>query len=835
MLISGDCPVLLVGESSENRSLLATILGAAGYSEISQASCGQSALQILRSQTVSVVITEIDLPVLDGWRLCRLIRSGVFSSPSTIPIIATVFTWCERIAETTAREFGVNAILPLEHQQRLPDLLRSCLQESSGRLSNPSVLVVEDNPDTSRIVARVLNQRFEVEHAFDGVAGLRAWTERRHDLVLLDMMLPELGGADVLRAIVQVDPSQAVVVMTAHGDVDLAVAMMVEGAADYIAKPFRAEQLRRVCELAVRREDYLVSNAQYAARLKSLQQSKDDYRLVSESHQRLLNHLGTVVLEMDLKGRILFLNKAWARLTGFSVNSSIGREFASFLPAEGEGGCREYTAWIESLVQCGGREGQIELCLVGEQGRQLWVECRVDIVADSEKGLSIFGCLDDISEKKETRQELEYLAMHDHMTGLYNRHYFDGILKQMAASSFRGNGPHALLYIDLDHFKVLNDTYGHSFGDAVLSEISTVIMARIRRSDVLCRIGGDEYAVLLSNTEAWQAKQIADEIRYIVQNHQGRIGGRPFCVGCSVGISIIDGLGTSPEEYLKQADVALYVAKRRGRNRVHLFNPADGESEELRNSVNWVRVLKRAIVEDSLVVHFQPVLDIKQGKIAYYEALVRMQPKDEDLVLPAEFIPALERAGEMPMLDYEVIRRVIRILGEQPAALERVAINLSAQVFREDDLIPLIEGTFREFKVDPARVIFELTESASMSNVSATQKIIKRLNELGCGFVVDDFGTGFSTFGYLKQFPAHSIKIDGSFICGLDQNSVDQTLVRAMNEVARTLGKETVAEFVETEAVFDLIRSMGINYAQGYYIGRPVGVEDLNGYCSPGQ
>ncbi len=823
--MSSDIHILLVNSHSNTRALLQKTLSDAGFVSISEASSALSAFQALRSRSIDLIITDIEIAGLDGWRLARLVRSGVFRCKKEIPIIAVAKIWCERIAETTAREFGINRLLPLEDRHHLPEAIRNCIGSAAEAFRNPRVLIIEDDADTALVASRVLRQRFEVDVASDGLEGLEKWKKLRHELVLLDVMLPTLSGPEILHEILQLNPDQPVVIMTARCTVDVAEDLMLKGAADFVSKPFRIEQLRRVCELAVRREDYMVSNAQFASRLQSLQQSTDAFRKISESHQRILDTLSTVVLELDRQGRIRFVNRAWSRLTGFSQLESLDRTLASFIPLDGDGGRHVWESRLDALISEAVHECRFEIRLNNKQEQNLWIECQLDALISDEE-LTIFGCLDNITERKKAQTQLEFLALHDNMTGLYNRHYFDGALRQMAAISARGKGRHSLLYIDLDHFKVVNDSFGHPYGDAVLRQIAALLASRLRQSDILCRIGGDEFAVLLVNTEPGQDRKVAEEICRLIQNFQSHVGGQQVNLCCSIGISQITGQAASPEEYLKQADIALYVAKRRGRNRIHQYDPEDRESDDLRISVDWIRRLRQAMDEERLLLHFQPIIHVDTGEIGHYEALVRMHLPERGIIYPGEFISALESAGEMPSLDHWVIKKTIALLKQYPE-LKRAAINLSAQAFRDAALVPLIEEQLGNSGVEPQRIIFELTESAGMSNIGATQQMVRQLNELGCDFAVDDFGTGFSTFGYLKEFPARFIKIDGSFIVQLDRNPVDQALVRSMAEVARALGKLTVAEFVENEKVLGLVRDMGIDFAQGYQIGRPLPIEEL--------
>lgn len=818
-----DLHILLVNRAADVRQKIVSTLCTAGFTRISEAESGRKAVACLRDETVDLLITDIDIGELDGWRLSRMIRAGVYKCESSLPIIVVTKTWCERIAEVTGREFAVNDLLCFDSLDRLPDsIAKSIVADDTIRL--PRVLVVEDHPDTANIVRRVLRQRFDVELVHDGEQGLQSWTERRHDLVLLDVMLPKMSGPDVLTAIMKIHPQQPVVIMTAYSTMDMAEKLMLKGAVDFVAKPFRAEQLRRVCELAVRREDYMVSNAQFAARVQSLEVSTNAYRQISEDHQRLLDNLSTVVLELDHQGNLRFLSKAWTRLTGYDIEGSLGKPLTAFLSREFSESSQCHTQ-IQQLICGESGECKFELSLSDFHGRSIWSECKLDAII-TEKGTTIFGCLDDITQRKRAQKDLEFMAMHDKLTGLNNRHFFDSSLRQMAATCTRDNSCHALLYLDLDHFKVINDTFGHNHGDMVLRDISSLLSRRIRQSDILCRIGGDEFAVLLINTDLDHAQDIAEQIRKMLCNFQHVQNGQNFEISASIGLCAIDGKSSNSVEYMKQADIALYVAKRRGRNLIHVFNPEDKESEELRSSIDWARRFRKALVNDQVVLHFQPVLRIDSGEIAHYEALIRLELPEEGLIYPGMFIPALEHAGEMAMLDHWVIKEVIELLSLHPQ-LHRVAINLSAQAFRDETLVALVEETLCEHDVAAGRIIFELTESASLANISATQHMISSLHHLGCAFALDDFGTGFSTFSYLKQFPAECVKVDGSFISRLDQSKEDQALVRAICEVSRALGKETVAEFVENQDVLDIIQEIGIDYAQGFHVGRPVTIETL--------
>jgi len=348
---------------------------------------------------------------------------------------------------------------------------------------------------------------------------------------------------------------------------------------------------------------------------------------------------------------------------------------------------------------------------------------------------------------------------------------------------------------------------------------------RLRDSDIFSRIGGDEFALLLPNTTQKIALKIADDICALLDDYQCKIEGQVFKINCSIGISEITGQEGNPEEYMKQADIALYAAKKQGRNLAHIYDRNDIHSKDLQVTMEWTRKLHQAVADDNLVLYFQPVVEISNRKTAYYEALVRLTI-DGRIVAPGEFIPALERQGDMSLLDKQVIGKAIKYLAEYPE-LKKIAINLSAQGFSHERLLPLIKEKLEKYQVDAHQIIFELTESASLSNITATRQIVSLIGELGCEFSIDDFGTGFSTFNYLKQLPAQSVKIDGSFVVDLATNPVDRALVKAIYEVATALNKKTVAEFVENEQTLELLQEIGVTYAQGFHLGKPQPVQEL--------
>ena len=817
--------LMLLNTHAERLSKLEKLLVSGTNYTILTAFNTRSAIEILKTENIDFVVSNINLDNFDGWRLARMVRSGVLKCPADTPFVVVANTWCEHLASATAREFGINQLIAFSEYEKLLDIINNVQLTPIEDMEKSSLLVIEDNIDTRQLVKRILNSRFIIESAEDGEAGLALWRKNDYALVLLDVMLPGMSGNEVLNCIMKEKPSQSVVIMTANHTMELAEELMLKGAADFVTKPFRAEQLRRVCETAARREDFIISNFQFANKVESLNQSRAEYKNISEQHQQLLDQLGSVVIELDENGDISFLNKAWEKFTGYSIGESHEKPLLDFME-KSDSSSGYISNELKTLLLGNVNSHNFEFRLKNKFNEELWVEARFEIIVGKDhKRRSISGTIENVTSRKKAQIDLEYLAMHDGLTGLFNRVYFETELKQFSATASRGNGPHTLLYLDLDRFKVINDTVGHHHGDMVLRNISSLITSRLRESDFFARIGGDEFALLLPNTDQKTALVLATNICKLLDDYQCKIEHEIFKVNCSIGIAEINGDTYPADEYMKQADIALYAAKRQGRNLAHIYSENDSLSKDLQASLEWARTLHQAVAEDNLVLHFQPIIDIASKEVAYYEALVRLE-LDGRIVPPGEFIPALEREGDMSLLDRQVISKAIYYLSKHPQ-LTKIAINLSAQGFSDERLLPLIEEKLLEYNVDANRIIFELTESASLSNITATQVMVEKLSKLGCDFSIDDFGTGFSTFNYLKQLPAQSVKIDGSFIVDLATNPVDLALVKAIFEVATALGKKTVAEFVENEETLIILAEMGVTYAQGYHLGKPEPVDKI--------
>ena len=430
----------------------------------------------------------------------------------------------------------------------------------------------------------------------------------------------------------------------------------------------------------------------------------------------------------------------------------------------------------------------------------------------------------ELSERRIVEARLQHLVNHDDLTGLCNRRRLEQQLELMVLHARKNGTISALLYIDLDHFKVINDAEGHAAGDRLLIEVANVFRHEVGPTGLLARISSDEYTVLFEDTTEDEALKVAERVRRVMEKFQFTTNNNTYHIGTSIGVAIINpGNIVTSSEILARADQACYVAKTHGRNIVHLFNKEDTEMLTLRSAIHWVPLIRDALANNKFLLVFQPVLELKNKTITHYETLIRMIGSDGDLIEPGNFIPVAEKMGLIHEIDLWVVNRAIDILHALPEKHKNTSfnINLSSHAFQDTALLPLLKEKLAKTGIQANRITFEITETAAVANFSQTREMIMNIRELGCRFALDDFGSGFSSFNYIKEFPVDYLKIDGAFISNLLHDQVDQTLIKSMIEIAKKLNKKTVAEFVENQKVLDLLIEYGADYAQGYFIGRP--------------
>jgi diguanylate cyclase (GGDEF)-like protein len=457
----------------------------------------------------------------------------------------------------------------------------------------------------------------------------------------------------------------------------------------------------------------------------------------------------------------------------------------------------------------------------------------VSVVRDVKGGaLYVINQIQDISERKERARQLEYLVDHDFLTGLYNRRWFERELGREVERAARYGTPGAVLIIDLDHFKVINDSFGHQAGDDLLKGVAGLLKQRARQSDVLARLGGDEFALLLPQTPPDRAELVADEIVKTLNRRMAASAGQSLAVTASVGVAISDGL--TDTELLAYADLAMYEAKEAGRNRFAVYRAIKGDRVSAR--LAEAERIRHALEDNALLLYGQPVLDFRTNTPHNYELLVRL-PGDHgsEPLLPSAFLYVAERFGLIQAVDAWVVRQAIRSIADHTRSGRELvlSVNVSGKSICDPKLASEIEEALDEAAIDPGRLIFELTETAAIGHIEQARAFATRLRPRGCQFALDDFGAGFGSFHHLKNFPFDYIKIDGGFIRELTSNPMDQLVVQAIVSIARGLAKKTVAEFVGDQETSVQLQRLGVDCAQGYFIGEPRPVEEVLGIDSP--
>jgi diguanylate cyclase (GGDEF)-like protein/PAS domain S-box-containing protein len=460
------------------------------------------------------------------------------------------------------------------------------------------------------------------------------------------------------------------------------------------------------------------------------------------------------------------------------------------------------------------------------------VQARGDLVvaADGESRW-LRGTSQDITERKWGEDQLRYMADHDSLTGLYNRRRFADALAQQLSYTERYGGEGAVLLLDLDHFKYVNDTAGHSVGDQLIATVARRLRERLRETDTLGRLGGDEFAALLPIARAQQAREVAADLLEAMREHPLLVGSRrPLKVTTSIGIATFDGEGhLSAEEILVKADVAMYAAKEQGRDRAVVYDGSSGHHAAMQAHQAWSERLQVALVGDRFTLHCQPIVDLRTDQTAMYELLLRLPAEDGQLYTADAFLDHAQRFGLTGEIDRWVIARAIEILARERRAptAPKLTVNLSAASLDDSELPELVRRLTADAGVSPDRLVFEVTETAAIASIDRARELVEQLRELGCQFALDDFGSGFGSFHYLKHLAFDYLKIDGEFIKQLGENSDDRIVVGALVEAARGLGKKTIAEFVEDEKTRTLLSEIGVNLGQGYHLGRPVPIEGV--------
>ncbi len=535
-------------------------------------------------------------------------------------------------------------------------------------------------------------------------------------------------------------------------------------------------------------------------------------------YEDIYNNSSEGIFRLDAQGQFLAVNPAFLRIIQADSLTQLKDSFRSInsmlINCEVD---------LLDIVKV---QGQLrrDLVFYKVDGSQFWAVLNMRVVEGStKKGSFIEGSIIDITELKESERQLKYLANYDQLTGLINRHSFQERLKRLIESAQQYSYEHSLLYIDLDRFKLVNDTCGHMAGDELLKQLSVIFTHKVRQRDAIARIGGDEFAVLLEACGIQKATQIGEELKRELSKFKFNWQGKHFDVGASIGIVPINQYSESVVILLNLADSACLLAKEQGRNRIVVHDENAVEINEKIRAKNLLATIHEAIDENNFVLFKQSIVSFKDASFKGFEVLLRLQHREE-ILGPGVFIPTAERYNVMGKVDRWVVKEFVRHLcinSDLYNEIDMATLNLSGQTLSNPDFLPYLLNLLEEYPGISKKLCFELTESAALNNLSESSELVMEMKKLGARFAVDDFGNGYASYNYLTQLPVDFVKIDGLFSLGIHKDPVNQAIVRSITEISHMMGMQVVAEFVECEEEFTCLKEIGVDMAQGYYIDSP--------------
>ena len=688
------------------------------------------------------------------------------------------------------------------------------------------LLMIEDSDDDAQLLLVKLRRAgYDPDYVrVDSEAGLReALQDSSWQIVVSDYAMPGFSGLRALEVLRDQNAGIPFILVSGTVGEEIAVEAMRCGANDYIMK----DNLARLVP-AIERE------------LREARERNDRRRaeeaLYQERERALitLHSIGDGVITTDANGRVDYMNPVAENVTGWTYGEAQGYPLTEVLPLINETTRHP----IESPAGITLRTGRVvtitEQCvLINRHGQEFHIEDSAAPIFDRDN--KIIGAVlvfHDVTRERRMAHQMTWQATHDSLTGLANRNEFaDRLANLLAGVSNDPSHQHALLYLDLDQFKVINDTCGHDAGDELLKQLSRTLRANVPASAALARLGGDEFGILLENSNLEQTTETANQLLRAFADFTFQWHERRFDVGVSIGVVPIQQDTPSASFVLSAADVACYVAKESGRNRLHVYQDSDIDLGERHNEMHWVSRIKEALENNRFVIFKQTITALNgDDPTPHYELLVRMRELDGSLVPPGAFIPAAERYNLMNALDRWVIEAAFGHLklAQQKGDTGIYSINLSGNSLNDDDLPDYIQRKIAEHHINPGQLCFEVTETAAVFNLEKASRMINSLKKLGCRFSLDDFGSGLSSFGYLKNLPVDFLKIDGSFVKDMNTDPMNRAIVEAIHQVGHTLSIRTIAEFVENQAIVDQLLEIGVDFAQGYHFSRPEPLVDDN-------
>lgn len=547
-----------------------------------------------------------------------------------------------------------------------------------------------------------------------------------------------------------------------------------------------------------------------------------------------LQSIGDAVITTDQNGKIKDINAIAEQLTGWTRASAISLKLSKIFIIQCDHTQCSITDPLSEAIQANKIiTPDRNTTLVGKDGMEYAIEYTAapisDLKGNIQGGIIVFR---DVTPMRTMAYQLSHQASHDALTGLLNRREFEVRVEQVIGHARTEHQTHALCYLDLDQFKIINDTCGHIAGDELLKQMAVRLKDQLRDSDVVARLGGDEFGILFEGCSIEEAEKLSNKILSEIKQTRFIWDNKSFEVGASIGVVPINNMSGNVSDVLSAADTACYEAKDQGRNRIHIYTTDDDDLAKRRGEMNWVHRITHALDNNKFVLYYQEIVAMltPESNTRYFELLVRMNNDDGSLAPPMAFIPAAERYNMMPIIDKVVVEMALKKLEKISNAKNDIhfSINLSGQSISSPSFLNMVIDTIHTTGVDPYKIMFEITETAAIANLTRAITFIQTLKGLGCEFALDDFGSGLSSFAYLKNIPVDYLKIDGYFVRDILDDPTDAAFVESINQIGNVMGIKTIAEYVENADILEKLRTIGIGYAQGFHFGKPKPLSELD-------
>ena len=831
--------VLLVEESATLRYMLGKTLQKQGY-ELTSVDSFEAAIETLQSNTLELHAILVGWPNYEHFEESKHLLVLLDREPYSEVAVILLSNDAELDLLNWMSTRRTTALVPWENYQEVVSSLQAMLdplpqqpvveQRSVQRNSRPtSVLFVDDSKSIRIYYQRLLERNnYSVVTAASVDEAYKVALDQDIDIAIVDYFMPEQNGY-VLCQKLRDNPQTA----------DIRTAVITGTYLDSVIRDcLQAGAIE--CMFKNEAEELFLARLSGMRRFIEVQRSIEKQR---ENLAAILESVGEGVYGVDKDGRITFMNPAAQKVLGV-------QDIKSLL------GVNAYDAFHYNNQHVG-RDLLKEAYFSGEQlkgwetqfrhksGKEIPVDCTLYALSVNGKQQGSVIAFRDISDRKMMEEKLRWQATHDHLTGLYNRRYFESYLDKEIGSVGRTGIMSALVYLDLDRFKYVNDTAGHEVGDQLLVDLSQELNKHLRRHDVAARIGGDEFALILKNVDETVAVSISDEIRTSLSNLRVHHDDKAYHVNASFGVAMMDTPDATAGDVMANADIACHISKRLGRNQTHMYEQGSDERNAMGSELGWSVRIREALEKNMFQLHYQPIMKMKDldlvnlpahdgvlwqrhiketDMVNSYEVLVRMLDENGTMHYPDSFIPTAERFNMMTDIDMWVLENALQeVVATRPASKNiRLSINISGNTVDSDETLGRIRSLIDQYGISPSSLTFEVTETCAIANLEQANDFINELRKIGCRFSLDDFGSGFCSFSQLKNLPTDFVKIDGQFVRSMARGATDRAIVTAMNDVAHSLGRYTVAEYVESPEIVRLLKICGVDKVQGNYISEPL-------------